>query len=60
MDTANNATACYQALKARDARFDGRFFVGVSSPNLKIAVFSTMPPWPRVRVTALACAAVQS
>ncbi|MEY4584597.1 MAG: hypothetical protein RJB10_1094, partial [Pseudomonadota bacterium] len=34
MDTANNATACYQALKARDARFDGRFFVGVSSTRI--------------------------
>jgi len=27
-------TACYQALKARDARFDGRFFVGVSSTRI--------------------------
>src|SRR5262252_9412779 len=26
--------ACYQALKARDARFDGRFFVGVSSTRI--------------------------
>ncbi len=26
--------ACYAALKARDARFDGRFFVGVSSTGI--------------------------
>jgi AraC family transcriptional regulator of adaptative response / DNA-3-methyladenine glycosylase II len=26
--------ACYQALKARDPRFDGRFFVGVSSTRI--------------------------
>src|SRR4029077_19677835 len=25
---------CYQALKARDARFDGRFFVGISSTRI--------------------------
>jgi AraC family transcriptional regulator, regulatory protein of adaptative response / DNA-3-methyladenine glycosylase II len=27
-------TACYQAMKARDARFDGRFFVGVTSTKI--------------------------
>jgi AraC family transcriptional regulator, regulatory protein of adaptative response / DNA-3-methyladenine glycosylase II len=27
-------TACYQALRARDVRFDGRFFVGVSSTHI--------------------------
>ncbi len=26
--------SCYQALRARDARFDGRFFVGVSSTGI--------------------------
>lgn len=26
--------ACYQALRARDARFDGRFFVGVASTGI--------------------------
>ena len=25
---------CYEALKARDARFDGRFFVGVSTTGI--------------------------
>ena len=29
-----NSTSCYQALKARDVRFDGRFFVGVSSTQI--------------------------
>ena len=29
-----HALACYQALKAHDARFDGRFFVGVSSTRI--------------------------
>jgi AraC family transcriptional regulator, regulatory protein of adaptative response / DNA-3-methyladenine glycosylase II len=29
-----DALACYQALKAHDARFDGRFFVGVSSTRI--------------------------
>ena len=27
-------TACYQAMKAHDTRFDGRFFVGVSSTHI--------------------------
>lgn len=30
----NDAAACYLALKAKDARFDGRFFVGVSSTGI--------------------------
>ena len=40
MNTATEANpshdtlACYQALKAHDARFDGRFFVGVSSTRI--------------------------
>lgn len=29
-----DADACYAALKARDARFDGRFFVGVSTTGI--------------------------
>ena len=29
-----DAEACYRALKARDARFDGRFFVGVTSTGI--------------------------
>ena len=34
MNAANNALVCYQALKAHDARFDGRFFVGVISTRI--------------------------
>jgi AraC family transcriptional regulator, regulatory protein of adaptative response / DNA-3-methyladenine glycosylase II len=35
LDDANtDAMACYQALKAHDARFDGRFFVAVSSTRI--------------------------
>ena len=29
-----DTTACYQAMKAHDTRFDGRFFVGVSSTHI--------------------------
>ena len=31
--TLDSAT-CYRALRARDARFDGRFFVAVSSTRI--------------------------
>ena len=31
---SHDALACYQVLKAHDARFDGRFFVGVSSTRI--------------------------
>ena len=31
---ASHADACYLALKARDARFDGRFFIGVTSTHI--------------------------
>jgi AraC family transcriptional regulator, regulatory protein of adaptative response / DNA-3-methyladenine glycosylase II len=29
-----DSNTCYRALKARDARFDGRFFVAVSSTRI--------------------------
>ena len=32
--TQNASDACYLALKARDARFDGRFFTGVTSTGI--------------------------
>lgn len=32
--TALDPAICYRALKARDARFDGRFFVGVTSTGI--------------------------
>ena len=34
LDTPNTADACYLALKARDARFDGCFFTGVTSTGI--------------------------
>ena len=34
LNTSHDAMVCYQALKAHDARFDGRFFVGVSSTRI--------------------------
>ena len=33
-NTLNTSDACYLALKARDARFDGRFFTGVTSTGI--------------------------
>ena len=33
-DTMTDAQACYQAMKSHDARFDGRFFVAVSSTRI--------------------------
>ncbi len=35
---------CYRALKARDARFDGRFFVGVSSTRIYCRPVCTVKP----------------
>ena len=29
-----DARACYRALKSRDARFDGRLFVGITSTGI--------------------------
>jgi len=29
-----DSAACYRALSARDARFDGRFFVGVATTRI--------------------------
>jgi len=36
--------ACYRALKARDARFDGRFFVAVSSTRIYCRPVCTVKP----------------
>ena len=35
---------CYRALKARDARFDGRFFVAVSSTRIYCRPVCTVKP----------------
>src|SRR5436190_3270268 len=35
---------CYRALRARDARFDGRFFVALSSPRFSCPPVGTVTP----------------
>jgi len=37
-------TTCYRALRARDARFDGRFFVAVSSTRIYCRPVCTVKP----------------
>jgi AraC family transcriptional regulator of adaptative response / DNA-3-methyladenine glycosylase II len=39
-----DSTTCYRALKARDARFDGRFFVAVSSTRIYCRPVCTVKP----------------
>jgi AraC family transcriptional regulator of adaptative response / DNA-3-methyladenine glycosylase II len=39
-----DSRTCYRALKARDARFDGRFFVGVSSTRIYCRPVCTVKP----------------
>jgi AraC family transcriptional regulator of adaptative response / DNA-3-methyladenine glycosylase II len=41
--TLDHAT-CYRALRARDARFDGRFFVAVSSTRIYCRPICTVKP----------------
>ena len=42
-----DSAACYRALRARDARFDGRFFVAVSSTRIYCRPVCTVKP-PRL------------
>ena len=42
-----DSTTCYRALRARDARFDGRFFVAVSSTRIYCRPVCTVKP-PRL------------
>ena len=42
-----NSVTCYRALRARDARFDGRFFVAVSSTRIYCRPVCTVKP-PRL------------
>jgi len=39
-----DTTTCYRALRARDARFDGRFFVAVSSTRIYCRPICTVKP----------------
>ena len=42
-----DSSTCYRALRARDARFDGRFFVAVSSTHIYCRPVCTVKP-PRL------------
>src|SRR4029453_14312881 len=44
MEQVLNPPTCYRALKARDARFDGRFFVAVSSTRIYCRPICTVKP----------------
>jgi len=39
-----DSTTCYRALRSRDARFDGRFFVGVTSTRIYCRPVCTVKP----------------
>jgi methylphosphotriester-DNA--protein-cysteine methyltransferase len=68
-----DADACWKALSARDARFDGRFYVGVATTGIycrpvcnvrmprreNCRFFASAEP-PRRAVSARACAVVPS
>jgi AraC family transcriptional regulator of adaptative response / DNA-3-methyladenine glycosylase II len=52
-----DASRCYRALRSRDARFDGRFFVGVTSTGIYCRPICPAPtPKPR-NVRFFSCAA---
>jgi AraC family transcriptional regulator of adaptative response / DNA-3-methyladenine glycosylase II len=52
-----DASRCYRALRSRDARFDGRFFVGVTSTGIYCRPICPAPtPKPR-NVLFFSCAA---
>src|SRR5499426_4588701 len=52
-----DSTICYRALKARDARFDGRFFVAVSSTRIYCRPICTVKPPKRENCRFYASAA---
>jgi len=52
-----NPQTCYRALKARDARFDGRFFVAVSSTRIYCRPVCTVRPPKRENCTFFPSAA---
>jgi AraC family transcriptional regulator of adaptative response / DNA-3-methyladenine glycosylase II len=49
--------ACYRAMRARDARFDGRFFVAVRTTGIYCRPVCPAPPPRRENCTFVACAA---
>ena len=52
-----DSTICYRALRARDARFDGRFFVAVSSTRIYCRPICTVKPPKRENCRFFASAA---
>jgi AraC family transcriptional regulator of adaptative response / DNA-3-methyladenine glycosylase II len=52
-----DSAICYRALKARDARFDGRFFVAVSSTRIYCRPICTVKPPKRENCRFFASAA---
>ena len=52
-----DATRCYRALLARDARFDGRFFVAVRTTGIYCRPICPAPPPKAVNVRFFVCAA---
>src|SRR5215475_4517052 len=50
-------TACYQALRSRDRRFDGRFFVAVRTTGIYCRPICPAPLPRRENCTFVACAA---
>jgi len=54
---ALDAAACYQALRTRDARFDGRFFTGVVSTGVFCRPVCPAPTPKAVNCRFFACAA---
>jgi len=57
-----DATACYRALRARDARFDGRFFAGVQTTGIycRPVCPARTPSAKNVRFFACAAAAAEA
>ncbi|MBX3024253.1 helix-turn-helix domain-containing protein [bacterium] len=54
---ALDPTACYRALRARDRRFDGRFFVGVRTTGVYCRPICPAPTPLRANIELYACAA---
>ena len=55
-----DSRTCYRALRARDARFDGRFFVAVSSTRIYCRPVCTVKPPKRENCRFYPSAALQA
>jgi AraC family transcriptional regulator of adaptative response / DNA-3-methyladenine glycosylase II len=56
-DDALDPGICWQAITSRDARFDGRFFVGATTTGLYCRNICPVPPARQKNVRLFACAA---